>query len=219
MGSILGKSPSSERGGTRTSWHFPFFQSHLHVVMLGLDSSGKTTALLRLQFDQYVSTIPTLGFNTEKVQLKEGPLKGRTFKFWDIGGQDKLRPLWKTYSRKTDGIIFVIDSVDDERMEEAKMELHKILRQPDLTGTPLLVLANKQDLRNAKDPQEIVRILGLMDLAPSQPWHIEATCAVTGDGLEEGLLKLNEMIVQKRSQPSRSSLFRSKDSRRFTASI
>src|SRR5688572_10878469 len=91
--------------------------------------------------------------------IASGPLKGRTFKFWDIGGQDKLRPLWKTYSRKTDGIIFVVDSVDDERMEEAKMELHKILRQPDLTGTPLLVLANKQDLLNAEDPQEIVRVL------------------------------------------------------------
>ncbi|KAK3930636.1 ADP-ribosylation factor-like protein 4A [Frankliniella fusca] len=80
----------------------PSTQGTLHVVMLGLDSAGKTTALYRLKFDQYLNTVPTIGFNCEK---------------------EKLRPLWKSYTRCTDGIVFVLDSVDVERMEEAKMEL------------------------------------------------------------------------------------------------
>jgi len=42
-------------------------QASLHVVMLGLDSAGKTTALYRLKFDQYLNTVPTIGFNCEKV--------------------------------------------------------------------------------------------------------------------------------------------------------
>ena len=50
---------------------------------------------------------------------------------WDVGGQDKIRPLWKSYTRCTDGIVFVVDSVDGERLEEAKCELHKMGRQPE----------------------------------------------------------------------------------------
>jgi ADP-ribosylation factor-like protein 4 len=49
----------------------------------------------------------------------------------DVGGQEKLRPLWRSYTRCTDGIIFVIDSVDLERMEEAKMELMRTAKCPD----------------------------------------------------------------------------------------
>ncbi|CAG2174575.1 unnamed protein product, partial [Oppiella nova] len=70
----------------------------LHIVMLGLDSAGKTTALYRLKFDQYLNTVPTIGFNCEKVKLN-GKTKGTSFLIWDIGGQDKLRPLWRSYTR------------------------------------------------------------------------------------------------------------------------
>ncbi|KAE8739948.1 hypothetical protein FOCC_FOCC014560 [Frankliniella occidentalis] len=101
----------------------PSTQGTLHVVMLGLDSAGKTTALYRLKFDQYLNTVPTIGFNCEKVRCQSGKAKGINFLVWDVGGQEKLRPLWKSYTRCTDGIVFVLDSVDVERMEEAKMEL------------------------------------------------------------------------------------------------
>lgn len=71
---------------------------------------------------------------------------GVNFLVWDVGGQEKLRPLWKSYTRCTDGIIFVVDSCDTERLEEAKMELTKTVRSPDNAGVPILILANKQDL-------------------------------------------------------------------------
>ncbi|XP_043947175.1 ADP-ribosylation factor-like protein 4A isoform X7 [Drosophila biarmipes] len=106
-------------------------QATLHVVMLGLDSAGKTTALYRLKFDQYLNTVPTIGFNCEKVQGTIGKAKGVHFLVWDVGGQEKLRPLWRSYTRCTDGILFVIDSVDTERMEEAKMELMRTAKCPD----------------------------------------------------------------------------------------
>ncbi|KAG8004662.1 ADP-ribosylation factor-like protein 4C, partial [Nibea albiflora] len=105
------------------------FQS-LHIVMLGLDSAGKTTVLYRLKFNEFVNT-------------------------------EKLRPLWKPYSRCTDGIVYVVDSVDAERLEEARTELHKITRFSENQGTPLLVIANKQDLPRALDVGEIERQLAL----------------------------------------------------------
>ena len=41
-----------------------------HCAMIGLDSSGKTTVLYRLKYNQYMNTAPTIGFNCEKVRLK-----------------------------------------------------------------------------------------------------------------------------------------------------
>ena len=68
-----------------------------------------------------------------------------------MGGQDKTRPLWRSYTRCTDGIIFVVDSSDAERLEEAKLELLKICKLTEKHTVPILVLANKQDLPCAMD--------------------------------------------------------------------
>lgn len=191
MGANVGK-------GSSLLDSLPSAQGTLHVVMLGLDSAGKTTALYRLKFDQYLNTVPTIGFNCEKVKGTTGKAKGTSFLIWDVGGQDKLRPLWKSYTRCTDGIVFVVDSVDEERMEEAKMELLKTTKSPENAGVPVLVLANKQDLPGAKDPAEIEKLLGLHELGPNHLWHVQPACAIIGDGLDEGLEVLYEMILKRR---------------------
>lgn len=175
----------------------PSFQS-FHIVILGLDSAGKTTVLYRLQFNEFVNTVPTKGFNTEKIKVTLGNSKTVTFHFWDVGGQEKLRPLWKSYTRCTDGIVFVVDSVDVERMEEAKTELHKITRISENQGVPVLIIANKQDLRNSLSLSEIEKMLAMSELSSSTPWHLQPTCAIIGDGLKEGLEKLHDMIIKRR---------------------
>lgn len=175
----------------------PSFQS-FHIVILGLDCAGKTTVLYRLQFNEFVNTVPTKGFNTEKIKVTLGNSKTVTFHFWDVGGQEKLRPLWKSYTRCTDGIVFVVDSVDVERMEEAKTELHKITRISENQGVPVLIVANKQDLRNSLSLSEIEKLLAMGELSSSTPWYLQPTCAIIGDGLKEGLEKLHEMILKRR---------------------
>jgi len=127
-----------------------------------------------------------------------GKAKGTSFLVWDIGGQDKLRPLWRSYTRCTDGIVFVVDSVDEERMEEAKMELLRTARTPENSGVPILIFANKQDLPGAKDPKEIARIMGLNELNSGHLWHVQPACAIIGEGLDEGLEILYEMILKKK---------------------
>ncbi|XP_058503448.1 ADP-ribosylation factor-like 4aa [Solea solea] len=176
---------------------FPNFQP-LHIAILGLDSAGKTTVLYRLQFNEFVNTVPTKGFNAEKVKVSLGGHGTMTFHFWDVGGQEKLRPLWKSFTRCRDGIIFVVDSVDAERLEEAKTELHKIAKTADNQGVPLLVVANKQDLRNSLGLAELEKLLALKELGPSTPWHLQPACAIIGDGLREGVEKLYEMILKRR---------------------
>uniref|UniRef100_A0A7N4NUG5 ARF like GTPase 4C n=3 Tax=Metatheria TaxID=9263 RepID=A0A7N4NUG5_SARHA len=173
------------------------FQS-LHIVMLGLDSAGKTTVLYRLKFNEFVNTVPTIGFNTEKIKLSNGTAKGISCHFWDVGGQEKLRPLWKSYSRCTDGIIYVVDSVDVDRLEEAKTELHKVTKFAENQGTPLLVIANKQDLPKSLPVAEIEKQLALPELVPATTYHVQPACAIIGEGLTEGMDKLYEMILKRR---------------------
>ena len=123
---------------------------------------------------------------------------------WDVGGQDKLRPLWRSYTRCTDGIIFVIDSCKEERLEEAKLEMLRFCKcssngsKNNASAIPLLVLANKQDLPSALEVTKLETLLGLKELGPNVPWHLQPSCAVTGEGLEEGMKILHEMIVRKR---------------------
>ncbi|XP_054642987.1 ADP-ribosylation factor-like protein 4C [Dunckerocampus dactyliophorus] len=171
------------------------FQS-LHIVMLGLDSAGKTTVLYRLKFNEFVNTVPTIGFNTEKIKLSSA--KGISCHFWDVGGQEKLRPLWKSYSRCTDGIVYVVDSVDVDRLEEARTELHKVTKFAENQGTPLLVIANKQDLPRSLPVDAIEKQLALHELAPATCYHVQPACAIIGEGLHEGMDKLHEMIVKRR---------------------
>ena len=65
---------------------------------------------------------------------------------WDIGGQRTIRPYWKNYFENTDGLVYVVDSSDEERLKECTEELQSLLVEDNLKNVPLLVFANKQDL-------------------------------------------------------------------------
>ncbi|KAJ7987608.1 hypothetical protein DPEC_G00328240 [Dallia pectoralis] len=173
------------------------FQS-LHVVVIGLDAAGKTSLLYRLKLNEFVKTIPTKGFNTEKIKVAVGGSRTVTFQVWDVGGQEKLRPLWRSYTRRTDGLVFVVDSAEVERMEEAKLELHKITRNPENQGVPVLVLANKQDLGSALSVSEVEKVLAVHELNASTLHHVQSCTAVGGEGLQPGLEKLYQMILKRK---------------------
>merc|ERR1719281_214479 len=111
--------------------------------MLGLDAAGKTTILYKIKLGEVVTTIPTVGFNVEEVQYKNLRMT-----VWDVGGQDKIRKLWRHYYQGTQGLIFVVDSSDRDRIEDAREELQKMLREEEMHEAAVLVFANKQDLPN-----------------------------------------------------------------------
>ncbi len=175
----------------------PNFQS-LHVVVIGLDSAGKTSLLYRLKLKEFVKTIPTKGFNTEKIKVAVGTSRTINFHVWDVGGQEKLRPLWKSYTRRTDGMVFVVDSTELERMEEAKVELHKITRTSENQGVPVLILANKQDQDSALSVSEVEKLLSVHELSMYTLHHVQSCSAVDGQGLQPGLEKLYEMILKRK---------------------
>ena len=162
-------------------WQRMMGTKEMRVLMVGLDAAGKTTVLYKLKLGEVVTTIPTIGFNVETVEYQN-----ISFSVWDVGGQDKIRPLWRHYYQNTEGLIFVVDSNDQDRIGVAKTELLRMVNEPELQSAAILVLANKQDLPNAMTVSEVTDQLGLHTL-PSRAWYIQSTCATTGDGLYEGL--------------------------------
>nr|KJB81131.1 hypothetical protein B456_013G130700 [Gossypium raimondii] len=146
---------------------------------------------LRRPLDLIRALLPFPGFNVETVEYKN-----ISFTVWDVGGQDKIRPLWRHYFQNTQGLIFVVDSNDRDRVVEARDELHRMLNEDELRDAVLLVFANKQDLPNAMNAAEITDKLGLHSLR-QRHWYIQSTCATSGEGLYEGLDWLSNNIANK----------------------
>ncbi|EYU46851.1 hypothetical protein MIMGU_mgv1a024951mg [Erythranthe guttata] len=159
-----------------------FGKKEVRIVMIGLDAAGKTTILYKLKLGKVVSTIPTIGFNVETLEYKN-----ISFNVWDVGSQQRH------YFQNTQGLIFVVDSNDRDRVEDAKDELNMMLNQDELREAVLLVFANKQDLSNAMNADELTDKLGLNSI--KRRWHIQSTCATSGEGLYEGLDWLSNNIM------------------------
>jgi ADP-ribosylation factor 1/2 len=127
-----------------------------------------------------VTSVPTIGFNVESVEYRN-----ISFTVWDVGGQNKLRSLWRHYYQGSSGLIFVVDSNDEMRLDEARKELHTILQNEDMKDVIVLILANKQDLPHAVSATVICDKLQLHTL--KNEWYIQPCTAITSEGLFEGI--------------------------------
>lgn len=134
------------------------------------------------------------GFNVETLAID-----GYEFTAWDVGGRDKIRPLWRHYYPGTEALIFVVDSNDMDRIDQARDEFHRVLSeelmQRDLKA--VLLYCNKQDLPNALSPEEIQARLGLnvtKSTYKKLKWVLVGCCATSGEGLQEGLAMLTEAL-------------------------
>eukprot|EP01087_Luapelamoeba_hula_P021504 TRINITY_DN7532_c0_g2_i2.p1 TRINITY_DN7532_c0_g2~~TRINITY_DN7532_c0_g2_i2.p1 ORF type:complete len:200 (-),score=39.21 TRINITY_DN7532_c0_g2_i2:155-685(-) len=141
----------------------------VRVLMVGLDAAGKTTILYKMKLGEVVQTTATIGFNVETVEYRN--LK---FAVWDVGGQDKIRKLWKFYYENARGIIFVVDSNDRQRVAQAQAELQVLLEESQLKDACILLFANKQDLPDALPTSVIAEKMGLTNLR-GRKWHVQSS--------------------------------------------
>uniref|UniRef100_A0A7S3A6C9 ADP-ribosylation factor-like protein 2 n=2 Tax=Rhodosorus marinus TaxID=101924 RepID=A0A7S3A6C9_9RHOD len=175
-------------------------EKEMRVLVLGMDNAGKTSIVKRLNGDDVRNVSPTLGFSIISIMFKDYNLN-----LWDVGGQKTIRTYWKNYFEQTDGIIWVVDCADHNRLESGSEELYKLLDEERLAGASLLVLANKQDLPDALSPKEVEEVLDLKGSASSvqRHWRVEGCSAlcpgdesVSGrDNLREGVEWLIEDIA------------------------
>ena len=162
-----------------------FCKKNVRVLMVGLNNSGKTSILYHVKTGDLINTEITIGFNLEAIKYK-----GLNLEIWDIGGcniyyENKVRRLFRHYYPNTDGIIFVIDSNDKERFEQAKEAFSLLINNDEFKNIPILVFANKQDLPMAYSPNNIIEILDMTKIKHNK-WIVQGASALNGKGLNEG---------------------------------
>jgi ADP-ribosylation factor related protein 1 len=170
-------------------------KDELHMLILGIDKSGKTNLLERIKatYGKLIALdpnkiLPTVGLNVGRIEAFNSHLI-----FWDLGGQPGLRSIWDKYYDETHGIIYVVDASAPARFEESKRALDKILGSREIFGAPLLVFANKHDAPGAVDAKEIADSLGI-GKADSGASKVQTVSAHTGEGVSEGLTWLVAQI-------------------------
>ncbi|EGO23596.1 hypothetical protein SERLADRAFT_438912 [Serpula lacrymans var. lacrymans S7.9] len=132
-----------------------FFSKAAEISVVGLQASGKTSFVNVIGSGQWSEdVVPTVAFNYRKVR------KGNvTLKIWDVAGQPKFRSMWERYCNGVDAVVFVVDSADKEKFDTAQFELHQLLGQQTLTGVPLLVLGNKNDVDGHAPVKDLISVL------------------------------------------------------------
>ncbi|KAH7853179.1 hypothetical protein Vadar_034361 [Vaccinium darrowii] len=153
-------------------------EKEMRILMVGLDNSGKTTIVLKINGEDTSVISPTLGFNIKTITYDK-----YTLNIWDVGGQRTIRSYWRNYFEQTDGLVWVVDSSDLRRLDDCKFELHNLLKEERLSGASLLILANKQDIQGALSPDEIAKVLNLEGLDKTRHWEIVGCSAYTGAGM------------------------------------
>ena len=184
-------------------------EREIRVLVVGLDNSGKTTIVKKINGEDISKISPTLGFNISSLHLNDYRLN-----VWDVGGQKTLRTFWRNYFEKTDALVWVVDSTDVARLQDCKNELDVILKEEKLVDASLLVLANKQDVEGAMSGRDIAEALGLVSIGSSNSvsvsssevlsgmtsnsskrrWRVQKCSATTGDGILDGFEFITEDV-------------------------
>jgi len=161
------------------------------VVLMGLDYAGKTTLVNQWTKGVLEKTITTIGLDIEHVEIK-----GEKFNLIDLGGQKPFRiTIWKTYAQMAQGIIFVFDITDRQRVEEAVEWFWNIIEWI-REDAPIIFCANKIDLRaqnpqNAMSLEEIINTFNLEKFSQEDfvqhSFRIFEISAKTGENVEEAM--------------------------------
>ncbi|CCI10531.1 unnamed protein product [Albugo candida] len=124
---------------------------------------------------------PTVGLNIARVELERTQIL-----FWDLGGQERLRTIWSKYYGDSHGIIFVIDAVTEHRFDEAKRTLSNMLTNEELIRVPVIVLANKNDCKDAHPISAMEELFQIQKLT-SAPAKLASVSAITKDGIQAAI--------------------------------
>ena len=112
----------------------------VRVFMAGIEAAGKTTIVSHFTKATQGIAEPTIGWNIST--LKEGNLH---IAFWEVGGGEKVRSIWRAYLNSMGGVIIVIDISDKKKLEYAVSEIKKYLLEFISDEIPILVFGNKSD--------------------------------------------------------------------------
>jgi len=167
------------------------------IALLGLDGAGKTTLTERIKseytglpFPEKIA--PTIGLNVRRIELANSKLR-----LWDLSGETGMRKIWPNYYKEADGIIFVVDAANQDRLQEARETFNSLIGGLAVEYVPILIVANKSEEGNSSlSAIDIMQHLEINTLVP----HLIKNCkvvpcsAVTGLGVKQAVEWLEEMM-------------------------
>ena len=133
-----------------------FFNKSANIVFLGLDNAGKSTMLYMLQFDKFAQQDSTQHAHNAEITI--GNIQ---FNSYDLGGHKQARRTWSEYCGTLDGLIYIVDTSDHDRLEESRAELEKLLNMEELAEVPIVIFGNKIDKKESISEDELREALGL----------------------------------------------------------
>jgi len=171
-----------------------------NILILGLDNAGKTTLLehTKIKFTAGYTGKPfhkitaTIGLNIGKISAL-----GVELLFWDLGGQDELQSLWDKYYSECHGIVYVVDSLDENRVDDSRHAFEKMMTNEHLRGVPLLFLCNKQDMQGCLTVNQIREAFS--DSASKmgkRDCSVRGVSALHGQGIEEAIVWLTQSVIK-----------------------
>ena len=166
------------------------FQQPISFFCFGLDHAGKTTILRKIQHESE-DPQPTTAVAFERIYLNDFSVS-----VWDAGGQKNIRPLWTKYIRNPSALVFVLEVSAAARFAEAREEFWKVIRHPEVTSQPVLVLAHKRDLLNKKvNPRKIEDYFNFKMLR--QPYRIFLTTIFDEGSITKAFSWVLDQVIAK----------------------
>eukprot|EP00933_Yihiella_yeosuensis_P022231 TRINITY_DN17495_c0_g1_i3.p1 TRINITY_DN17495_c0_g1~~TRINITY_DN17495_c0_g1_i3.p1 ORF type:complete len:222 (-),score=67.08 TRINITY_DN17495_c0_g1_i3:105-770(-) len=164
------------------------------LLFLGLDNAGKTTLLQMLKNDRMVAQVPTLHPSAEEIVIDKV-----RYKAMDLAGHETGRRLWKEYFKIAGAILFLVDAADRSRFPEAAEELACLMKESSLESTPVAVLAQKVDMKDAASEDEFAGALGLpKGGVKDRPVRIFMCSVVERRGYGDAIRWIQEYLLEKR---------------------
>mmetsp|Transcript_68320 Transcript_68320/g.181988 ORF Transcript_68320/g.181988 Transcript_68320/m.181988 type:complete len:202 (-) Transcript_68320:304-909(-) len=148
------------------------------MLVIGLDSAGKTTLMHHLAQGKVSASMPTIGFSQEHAEFQ-----GFAVTSFDVGGRCPIRPLYRFFLKDARPVIMmVVDSSDPERLDDVKRELKWFADEDTMAEGIFVILQNKMDLTGAGPVDEVASVL-----KPTQRYAIFPTCTTTMRGVQDAL--------------------------------